>query len=262
VLLPGGTFQMGSSPLPGPNRDVDAVASAAPVHGVTLAPFFMAKYELTQAQHLRAAARNPSAYPVGWRIGSEQVGPLNPVEQLTWDEAESALSLLGLRLPTEAQWEYAARGGTQTAYWWGDSAAAEDLQGRANLADEGSRALGPASWSYVRGLSDGRLLHAPVGSYRANPFGLHDVAGNVWEWCRDVYRPYTAPVEPGSGLRTGPAVQAEAHVFRGGGFRASPVHLKSGDRYPLYSAGYRAADVGIRAALPLRPAGTVARGTP
>jgi formylglycine-generating enzyme required for sulfatase activity/tRNA A-37 threonylcarbamoyl transferase component Bud32 len=256
VLLPGGTFQMGSSPQEGPNRDPTAVSSAAPVHPVALAPFFISKYELTQAQYLRATGRNPSAYAAGQEHAGERILATHPVEQLTWEEAAGALEGIGLRLPTEAQWEYAARGGTSSAWWWGERAAAEDLSGCANLADEGSRAKGPASWSYVLGLTDGHLLHAPVGTYRGNPFGLHDVAGNVWEWCEDGFVPYTVSPLPGTGLRLSPAAGgtvsgASAHVFRGGGFRASAVHLKSADRYQLYSAGYRGADVGVRPALTL-----------
>jgi formylglycine-generating enzyme required for sulfatase activity len=258
VLLPGGTFQMGSSAAEGPNRDPSAVPSAAPVHAVTLEPFFISKYELTQAQYLRATGKNPSAYAAGQVHAGEAIQPLNPVEQLTWDEGAEAMESLGLRIPTEAQWEYAARGGTSTAWWWGDEATAAQLEGRANLADEGSRANGPASWSYVSGLSDGHLLHAPVGRYRSNPFGLHDMAGNVWEWCEDGFEPYTVPPLPGTGLRrqgpgTGALQRLAAHVFRGGGFRASPVHLKSADRYQLYSAGYRGADVGVRPARALQP---------
>jgi hypothetical protein len=256
VLLPGGTFQMGSKVGAAgscPNCDPVAVASATPVNAVTLAPFFMAKYELTQAQYMRAAFHNPSAYTVGTTHAGRTISPMNPAEQMTWDEATDALGLVGLELPTEAQWEYAARGGTSSIWWWGDQAEAADLEGRANLADEGSMPVGPASWSYVPGLVDGHLLHAPVGNYQPNPFGIYDLPGNVWEWCRDGFAPYTAKVAPGDGMRSVVTADAAAvaHVFRGGGFRSSAVHLKSADRYQLYSAGYRSADVGVRAALGL-----------
>ncbi len=90
------------------------------------------------------------------------------------------------------------------------------------------------------------MVHAPVGRYRPNRFGLHDVVGNVWEWCIDRYGPYTLDVVPGTSERKSPDDQPR--VFRGGGFRASAVHSRSADRYSLYAPDYRGYDIGLRPA--------------
>ena len=126
------------------------------------------------------------------------------------------LRQLGLLLPTEAQWEYAARAGSHHPWWPGRKP--EDLQGVANLSDAYSAANGaPFEWAVEEGLNDGFTTHSPVGWYRANPFGLHDVHGNVMEWCRDRYGSYSLPVRPGDGLRI---VDGTNHyrIARGGSY--------------------------------------------
>jgi formylglycine-generating enzyme required for sulfatase activity/tRNA A-37 threonylcarbamoyl transferase component Bud32 len=251
VLLPGATFSMGTMPPdrehpPGsPNVDPDARAPERPIHAVTLEPFFLAKHELTQGQWQRAAGVNPSAYPAGATIGKRLHTRLHPVEQIGWKEASSTLARLGLGLPTEAQWEYAARAGTTSIYWTG--AIKETLQGAVNLADRYCKENGgPGSWQFEMWLDDGYVAHAPVGSYRANAFGLHDMAGNVWEFVLDRYGGYELPVSAGSGERQVPT--DTPRVFRGGGFRSNAVHARSADRYGLYAPDYRGFDVGVRAA--------------
>ncbi|MBI3270947.1 MAG: SUMF1/EgtB/PvdO family nonheme iron enzyme [Planctomycetes bacterium] len=251
VLLPGGTFAMGARPPdaqhpPGSaNVDPEARPSEGPVHDLTLAPFFLAKHELTQGQWVRAVGKNPSAYPAGVEIGGHRHTLLHPVELIDWVEAKRAMSRLALCLPTEAQWEYAARGGTTTAYFTG--ADKESLAGSVNLADRYCKENGgPGSWQFELWLNDGFVVHAPVGSYRPNAFGLHELVGNVWEWVEDPYGGYDLPVRPGDGLRQGTA--DTPRVFRGGGFRSNAVHARSADRYTLYAPGYRGFDVGVRAA--------------
>ena len=251
VLLPGGAFRMGAQkpteaqPLGQPNIDPFARKSEGPVHTVRLAPFFISKYEMTQGQWVRANGDNPSGYMPGRILGKRKHDLSHPVEQVKWKDAKKVLFRLGLTMPTEAQWEYAARGGTSSVWWTG--AAKESLQGAANLADRYCKEHGgPGSWRYEMWLNDGYVVHSPVGRFRPNGFGLHDMAGNVWEWCMDRYGPYKLPVAPDDGLRL--VEEKTPRVFRGGGFRASIVHARSADRYSLYAPEYSGYDVGIRPA--------------
>lgn len=246
VLVPGGRFRMGASRT-GPHPDLLAKRSEGPVHEVALAPFMMSKYEMTQAQWLRATGRNPSSFPIGRRVGGREVGGLNPVEHVSWEEAVETLRRLELSLPTEAQWEYAARGGTATPWFTGMNR--EELRGYANLADAWARGHdGPESWRYEPWLNDGHTVHAPTGTFAPNPFGLHDVAGNVWEWVADRVGPYSRDHgKPAMASSGEPATAADGrHVFRGGGFRSTAAHARSAERYALYYSDNAAFDVGVR----------------
>ena len=234
VLLPGGTFRMGVSRRPGDaNHDPMAQPAESPAHDVALAPFFLAKYETTQSQWSRIAARNPSHY----------VAPLAPVEGVTWDESQATLRRLGLVLPTEAQWEYGARGGAGTPWWTGPDEAS--LEGAANLADRRLERSGGVARIAVVDWDDGYSTTAPVGRFRANAFGLHDVLGNVSEWCRDRLGDYSSPVAPGDGERV-PGDRTD-RVFRGGSFIDVPLTSRSGFRH-AEPAQLRSGTVGIRPA--------------
>ena len=132
---------------------------------------------------------------------------------------------LGLALPSEAQWENGCRAGTGSVYWSGDEK--EALQGVANLSDQYGKDNGNQSWTlWEPWLDDGSTVHNRVGSYAANGFGLHDVHGNVWEWCLDGYdsgayrgdRP-PDPVVPWEGSAN--------RVYRGGGFYNAAVNARS-----------------------------------
>lgn len=243
VLVPGGSFRMGADNLADPwSAEVER-----PVHEVEVGPFFIGKFEVTQGQWLRMAGDNPSQMrPGGAKQGVEKFTLRNPVESVSWTSCNEVLGRLGLSLPTEAQWEFAARAHSETRWWFGDDPS--EVEGCANVADErwASRREEKAA---VPGLDDGHIYHAAVGSYRANALGLHDVVGNVAEWCRDYYGYYYLPVE-------GPEAERLAHgrfrAMRGGAFSYGPLWGRSSHRNSL-NEGTATPDVGLRAGRRLFP---------
>lgn len=264
VLVPGGSFWMGANNTKGHskssshkqsdkrttsdegNYDPRSGSKEMPSHIVTLDSFFISKYELTQSQWSRIMSNNPAAYAADRFVNGVQVTRLHPIEQVSWAESIEVMRRYDLTLPTEAQWEYSNRAGTDTIYWTGDTI--KSLRGATNISDQQSRDNGgPESWAVEKDLSDPFIIHGPVGSFRPNAFGLHDTIGNVWEWCLDLHGPYSLPVEAETGKRK--VLDDNAmHLFRGGGFRANSIHVRSADRYSIYAADYRAYDVGIRPA--------------
>ncbi len=192
VLIPGGSFRMGAQRTDpgGANYDPECRDAESPVHEVELSPFFLSKYEMTQGQWERFTLRNPSQhgplrYSEAWNREGKSWTALHPVEQVSWNDCVHVLDRLGLSLPSEAQWEYAARAGTSTPWWTGSDRVS--LAGAANVADVYGKTHGNELWTtWEAGFDDGNSVHAEVGSYRANAFGLHDVGGNVLEWCLDV----------------------------------------------------------------------------
>jgi formylglycine-generating enzyme required for sulfatase activity len=250
VLLPGGTFTMGaqSADPTAPNHDERAVPEEGPPHQVTLAPFFLARHELTQGQwHRLGSGENPSFYRAGTRQGMTWA---NPVEQVTWEQCAELMRHHGLELPTEAQWEYAARGGTTTPLWTkGD---ARSLSGVENVADRAAKLAGE-DWITLRDepeVEDGFVFHAPVHALQPNPFGLHHALGNVFEWCRDFKGGYDLTVAPADGLRQ--AASATHRVTRGGAFwsRSQDVRVTS-RAAEAPSSQYRT--LGVRAARRVLP---------
>lgn len=238
VLLPGGTYwagEQGQDPL-GVNYYQHAPNENGPPRKITLEPFFISKYELTQAQWSRATGSNPSRFDVRYWMQAEDRAHVaraaeHPVEQVSWSDCLRVLRDLGLALPTEAQWEFAARAGTQTTWWTGNDK--ESLRGAANLADQ-TLARVPSSDVAIRAsddwtdLEDGFSRHAPVESFRPNGFGLHGVLGNVWEWCLDPWGEWSAPLREGDGLRVGPA---DGDVIaRGGSFESAAASVRHAHR--------------------------------
>jgi formylglycine-generating enzyme required for sulfatase activity len=216
--------------LPGGRVPVAANASDrqdASLTGIDLDPFFLSKYEMTQAQWSRIR---------GWeRSGrAERTPSLMPASDLSWDDCQVALqgNAGWLRLPSEAQWEYGCRATTTTTWWPGDRA--EDLRGVANIDfdTDDSSVGGPQA----------------IGALRANRFGLHDVHGNIWEWCQDAYGNFAR--RTGDGLRD--EAGAALRVSRGGDCWAGAAGARSSDRYGRPPA-YRAVGIGLRPARGITP---------
>ncbi len=214
-----------------------------------MAPFFLGKHELTQEQWQRHTGDNPSAYRVGGDLTSV-VGERHPVELVSWLECDRTLRELDLVLPTEAQWEWAYRALTHTVYPYGDDP--QSLAGHENLADAASRQRGGSGhWRYIEDLDDGHLVHAPVGSFLPNAFGLHDMGGNEKEWCRDSWEDYPdCPARAGDGLREGR--HADLRVVRGACFSSYLDEPRAASRggSPKETSG---SEAGVRAARAVEP---------
>jgi len=205
---------------------------------------------MTQAQWLRATGTNPSTYPPGFRYRGRETGITltNPVETVSWDDCNATLSHLDLALPTEAQWEYACRAGTTTAWHTGDDI--RSLVGYANFADEGSQEIQADSRAFEPGLADGWNTHAPAGSFLPNAFGLHDMHGNVFERCRDEWCSYAVAPRPGDGERAC-GEHPDFRICRGGDY-----YSRANDGRSAYRASnpahMRIARFGLRPARMLR----------
>lgn len=234
VLLVGGEFVMGSqsdSPT-GRNHDQDGSPDEGPPRTVGLSPFFLSKYEMNQAQWLRATGERPSYQDPGARLNSTPAKPgLNPVEQVSWIQCDTVLRRLDLVLPTEAQWEYGCRGGSSSPRWF----SVDEFPECANVKDRSyterfTDIVGAEPWT------DGYSYPAPVNSMRANPFGLHHTLGNVWEWCQDAYDPDVHDVGP----ETDPVTNGDSEssrIGRGGSFNAPRFDARASDRGVLVPTG-------------------------
>jgi formylglycine-generating enzyme required for sulfatase activity len=240
VLIPAGKFMMGS-----PATEAGRDSEEGPQHEVTISkPFYMGAFEVTQEQYEQVMGVNPSFFK----------GAKNPVETVFWEDAVEFCRKLSARtgkkvmLPTEAQWEYACRAGTTTAFHTGDAL----KPGQAN-ADFPSN---PGLWDRIMawlGMSSGQetIQTAPAGSFPPNDFGLYDMHGNVWEWCSDWYgedyyanSPKTDPRGPDSG---------SDRVLRGGSWDDDPLNCRSANRF-WHSLGFQSCYFGFRVAVDL-PAG-------
>lgn len=243
VLVPGGTSELGAQAVDptAPLYDPDAHERETR-YRVDLAPYLIGKHEVTQSQWLRIAGSDPSRYHARSEFYE---GPMQAADSITWLQARDALRRVGLELPTEAQWEHAARAGTTTPVWCGETLDVGDERA-GNVADRCMSALRPhglAPWD------DGVIAIAEIGRFAPNPFGLHDVIGNVMEWCRDVYRPPRGEHTPGDALHI--VDRGGEYALRGGAFIAPVVDARSSarNRYPADHAAYF---VGVRVARNLR----------
>ncbi len=196
VLIPGGEFTMGQQAIDPAAARYDPLAPIydSP-HRVTVGPFFLSKYELTRQQWFQLNGDQPSYSLTHLPDGGHRC----PVTQVSAEQCDLVLARVGLVLPTEAQWEWATGRGASTRWYFGDDPA--ELPRHANLDGDPFPTL------------------APVGRFAANPAGLHDVYGNVSEWCRDAWMDYrSGGPRAGDGLRIGDPARHYHRVHRGGAY--------------------------------------------
>jgi formylglycine-generating enzyme required for sulfatase activity len=219
VLIPAGSYLQGAEGFSAQEADGKLIS---------LDPFFLSKYEMTQGQWLRFTGANPSRY--GPSNGFAD-GLVHPVEQVDWLECQRVVAHLGLQLPTGAQWEYAARAGSESPWWTG--AVDEPPEGCGNLADRtllDAKGVNGGITRFNEDYDDGWPMHAPVDAYRPNPFGLQNVMGNVWEWCLDTAWSHANAVpRPGDGLQVPhqPDPGRTRRELRGGSFLTDFVSARS-----------------------------------
>ena len=214
---------------------------------VELGAFFLSKYEMTQGQWYRLSrGLKPSEYSA--ENPGVTVERTHPVERVSWTMCDELLKEHGLVLPTEAQWEYACRTNKNPNWPWSTGSVRKSLQGYANVADSSASVQ---SWKREKGLRDGHTIHAPVGTFHPNAFGLCDMHGNVWEWCRDQKCDYLNSTVDKDGLRVS-AESQEERVIRGGCFARDAAYARSAFRnYGLPEQ--KGNDLGIRPARRIDP---------
>ena len=215
VYVEGGTFMMGATSEQGSDADDDE----KPAHQVTLSSFSIGRYEVTQEEWQAVMGSNPSEFK----------GSKRPVEEVSWDDCQAFIRKLNsisgrrCRLPTEAEWEYAARGGNRSR----------------GYKYAGSNNLSAVAWHW----DNSREQTHEVGGKQPNEQGLYDMSGNVWEWCQDWYGSYssssqTNPTGPSSGSR---------RVDRGGGWSGDARGCRVSSRRGR-TPGYRYRYLGFRLA--------------
>jgi formylglycine-generating enzyme required for sulfatase activity len=232
LLIPPGTFDMGCSA----SNLYSCNSNESPVHAVTLtSAFYMGRYEVTQAQWQARMGSNPSSFTsASAQVPAAQVQN-RPVERVSWDMVASAggfLSGTGLRLPTEAEWEYACRAGTTTAF--------HGFTGYLSGTNDDTL-VGNIAWYSSNSSSQTR----PVGGRLANGFGLHDMLGNVWEWVNDWYSSSYYGSSPSSNP-TGPATGTD-RVLRGGSWSGDTNNVRSSNRFDV-TPGATSSTIGFRVA--------------
>ena len=252
VVIPTGSFQMGA-----PDNEDDHKAAETPQHQVTIGKgFAMARSAITVGQFrefVRASGYVPDSVKLdGASVYDEQSGALRddpratwqddyaghragenlPVVNISWGDAKAYADWLSqrtgkvYRLPSEAEFEYALRGGTTTRYWWGDGTPTRPVE---NLTGSGDRSHIGRRWSHAfRGYSDGYWGPAPVMTFAPNPFGLYDIDGNVSQWAQDCWHEsyVSAPTDGSGWLNPG----CSTHVVRGGSWGSSPEQVNSAYR--------------------------------
>ena len=262
VLIPAGAFTMGREDREGwsPMADPSLFNDELPSHEVYVDSFYMGKYEVTNRQfkefvdatgYVTDAEREESSdvmvpasqadtpiqgTDIGWKwmnganwknpegpsSGIEDVMD-HPVVHVTWNDANAYEKWAGKRLPTETEWEKAARGGTDTNWFWGD-----DLDGSGKYANiYGEHRL---DYQYPEGVYDGFDMTAPVGSLQPNSYGLYDTSGNVFEWTADWYQYDYFNISSGDNPK-GP-INGTMKVIKGGGWYLCECYIRPANRQP------------------------------
>lgn len=234
VYIPGGTFQMG-------DREK---SSAQPIHQVTIKPFFMGEYTVTQEQWKQIMKSDPS----GW------TGAKRPVEQVSWNEAVEFCDRLTqktgniYRLPSEAEWEYACRAGTTTSFYFGQKITKDLVNTTFEYSYTPSYpAYDDLDRDYVS--RDSRMCTTGVGQFLPNAFGLYDMHGNVWEWCSDCYHSnYNGAPSDGSSWEIGG--EENRRMLRGGSFDSTDYACRSMSHMSKLQTD-RSCEVGFRVVIGL-----------
>ena len=278
IRIPAGEFQMGSATgQKGRLADED-------LHRVKVTrPFFLGKYEVTRGQFdafvndtgYRTDAETDGGWGYNdttgkiegrnqsytWRFTGFPQNNDYPVVNVTWNDADAFCRWLEkkigrpARLPTEAEWEYAARAGSVSTYSSGNDP--EELVKIGNVADATAKKQFE-DWDGTVSSGDGYVFSASVGKFPANKFGLHDTQGNVWEWVQDWYGPYTS-LRSTDPVREVALPDIPGRVMRGGGWGKRTPRNPSSSRRVAGAPGSRDIDLGFRVAMELQ-SGSKARG--
>lgn len=262
VWIPAGCFQMGS-----PESEAGRGSDEGPVHKVCVDGFWLGKYEVTRGQFSRfitATKYKTDAEKEGsswgykdgswddvkgysWKNSGFEQNDSHPVISVSWNDAKAMAKWMSknskytFKLPTEAEWEYACRAGTQTSRFWGDDP--DQACKYANVADKSAKKQF-SDWS-IHNCTDGYVFTAPVGKFLDNPFQLSDMLGNVWEWCEDAYSNDAYKKHRSKNPVISSGNSGAGRVIRGGGWDINPRSLRSANRNN-YSPGYRYYHIGFR----------------